>query len=420
MISPTLNYEAGHIASLPVIKVKSSEITIEKVVAENVALSKLDWDMHETSWDFKKYPVLNYGISIYSGLVDSKNIDILPVDFRIEKAGNKHIIYESNRPKSYTIGSAYDMYKKAVNTRFATLKENEEELNRIFIDIYGLEDELTPEVADKDITVAKIFDKKEDIYDEIKGNKYILTKTDVIKSFISYAVGCMFGRYSLDEDGLIYAGGSWDDSKYSTFIPDVDNCIPITDEDYFEDDIVGLFVNFVKTVYGESSLEENLEFIADALATKGNTARQSIRNYFLKDYYKDHVKRYKKRPIYWLYDSGKHNGFKALIYMHRYNADTTGGIRVNYLHKMQNTYEKEKERMQEMIDNSTNAREIAQAEKRKEKLIKQLKEVKEYDEKVAHIALSRVEIDLDDGVKVNHDKVQTDRDGKKLAILAKI
>ena len=254
----------------------------------------------------------------------------------------------------------------------------------------------------------------------MKSSKYALTKHDVIVSFVSYAVGCMFGRYSLDVEGLAYAGGDWDDSKYSLFIPDRDNCIPITDEEYLEDDIVGRFVEFVKVVYGADTLEENLDFIADALETKGNTSREMIRNYFVKDFYKDHVKTYQKRPIYWLYDSGKQNGFKALVYMHRYTADTTGIVRVDYLHKIQKIYTSEIDRMKDMAENSDNAREVAQAEKRKEKLIKQLKETKEYDEKIAHLALSRIAIDLDDGVKVNYEKVQTAQDGKKLEILGKI
>ena len=230
----------------------------------------------------------------------------------------------------------------------------------------------------------------------------------------------MFGRYSLNVEGLIYAGGEWDDGKYGDFVPDKDNVIPISDEEYFEDDILGLFVEFVKMVYGKETLEDNLAFIASALGNKGNTSREIIRNYFLKDFYKDHLKTYQKRPIYWLYDSGKQDGFKALIYMHRYSADTTGIVRVDYLHKMQKIYMSEIDRMKEMAENSNNAREVAQAEKRREKLIKQLKETKEYDEKIAHLALSRIAIDLDDGVKVNYEKVQTGQNGKKLEILAKI
>lgn len=303
---------------------------------------------------------------------------------------------------SRLIADKYKAWETECNDRFNQLKSNEEELNRIFIDIYGLQDELTPEVLDKDVTVRKA-DLARDI-----------------KSLVSYAVGCMFGRYSLEVDGLAYAGGDWDDSKYSSFIPDVDNCIPITDEEYFEDDIVGLFVAFVKKVYGAETLEENLDFIAKALGNRGSTSREIIRAYFLKDFFKDHVKMYKKRPLYWLYDSGKQDGFKALVYMHRYNADTTGKVRVEYLHKMQKTYTREIERMQDEIENGKSFADISKAEKRKEKLVKQLKETRDYDEKIAHLALSRIAIDLDDGVKVNYEKVQTGQDGEKLEILGKI
>lgn len=208
-------------------------------------------------------------------------------------------------------------------------------------------------------------------------------------------------------------------AKYDTFIPDEDNCIPITDEEYFEDDIVGLFCAWLKKVYGEDTLEENLDFIANALGNKGKTSREVIRNYFLTDFIKDHIKIYQKRPIYWLFDSGKQNGFKALVYMHRWNADTIGNVRVEYLHRIQRVYEKEIIRMQEIIDNSHDNKEISNATKRKEKLQKQIKETKDYDAKIAHLALSRIDIDLDDGVKVNYEKVQT-ADGKKMQILAKI
>lgn len=286
--------------------------------------------------------------------------------------------------------------------RFKQLKMNEEELNRIFIEIYGLQDELLPKVDNKVISV-RTADLQRDI-----------------KSLLSYAVGCMFGRYSLDVNGLAYAGGEWNGSKYSTFIPDKDNCIPITDEPYFEDDIVGLFCAWLKKVYGEDTLEENLDFIAKVLENKGSTSREIIRNYFLNDFIKDHIKTYQKRPIYWLFDSGKRNGFKALVYMHRWDADTVGNLRVEYLHKTQRIYEREIQRMQETMDNSHDSREINKASKRKEKLQKQLKETKDYDTMLAHIALSRINIDLDDGVKINYEKVQTGRDGKKMQILARI
>ena len=318
------------------------------------------------------------------------------------------------------ISEKYAAWQAECEERFQQLKKNEEELNRIFIDIYGLQDELTPDVADKDVTVHRVFTSHDDVPESMKGSNYVRTMRDEIVSLISYAVGCMFGRYSLDVEGLAYAGGEWDGSKYKTFLPDEDNCIPVTDEEYFKDDIVGRFVEFVRTVYGSDTLEENLDFVANALAGKGSTSREVIRNYFLNDFIKDHIKTYQKRPIYWMFDSGKQNGFKALVYMHRWNADTTGNVRVEYLHRVQRVYESEIARMQDTIDNSSNAREVSAAQKRKDKLTKQLKESKDYDAKIAHLALSRIDIDLDDGVKVNYEKVQTGQDGKKIEILAPI
>ena len=376
----TVNLTIDDIGSIPY-KTDERKERIVKIVEDNILLSRNDWDSFETSWDFTTHP-----------LVRCASFSMKEMD-----EDRTHHITDMNY-----IEEAFVNWSNECYLRFTQLKENEEELNRIFIDIYGLQDELTPEVEDRDVTVRKADLQRE------------------IKSLISYAVGCMLGRYSLDAPGLAYAGGEWDNTKYSTFIPDVDNCLPITDEEYFEDDIVGRFVKFIETVYGKDTLEDNLDFIAKALGNKGNTSREVIRNYFLNDFIKDHIKIYQKRPIYWLYDSGKQNGFKALVYMHRYNADTTGNMRVEYLHRMQRVYEKELERMQEIIDNSRDNKEISAATKRKEKLQKQLKETKEYDAKVAHLALSRIGIDLDDGVKVNYEKVQTASDGTKLDILAKI
>ena len=298
------------------------------------------------------------------------------------------------------VSEKYAAWQAECEQRFQQLKQNEEELNRIFIDIYGLQGELTPEVEDKDVTVRRAELGRE------------------IRSLISYAVGCMFGRYSLDVEGLAYAGGEWDASKYSTFTPDVDGILPITDEEYLDDDIVSLLCKWLKTVYGTDTLEENLDFIAGALGNKGTTSREVIRNYFLKDFFADHCKIYQKRPIYWLFDSGKQNGFKALVYLHRYTPDTIGKLRVDYLHRLQRVYASEIERMQDMIDNSKNPREVAASAKRKEKLQKQLKECREYDEKISHLALSRIDLDLDDGVKVNYRKVQTASDGKFYEVLA--
>ena len=315
------------------------------------------------------------------------------------------------------ISEKYAAWQAECEERFQQLKKNEEELNRIFIDIYGLQDELTPDVADKDITVHRVFDSKDDVPESMKGSNYVRTMRDEIVSLISYAVGCMFGRYSLDVDGLAYAGGEWDASKYKTIIPDNDNIIPICDDEYFDDDITGRFVEFIRKVYGDDTLEENLKFVADALGGKG-TPREVIRSYFLNDFYADHLKTYQKRPIYWLFDSGKQNGFKALVYLHRYTPDTIGTLRVDYLHKMQRVYESEINRMQDMMDHTTNAREAAAASKRKDKLTKQLKECRDYDEKISHLALSRIDLDLDDGVKVNYRKLQTAADGKFYEVLA--
>lgn len=384
----TVNFEVGQIGKVPVLFADfKAQQTVEILAKENVVLSKNDWDSFETSWDFIRHP-----------LVDSAAL----------------------QPIKATLAQRYAAYKAACEECFDTLKANEEELNRIFIAIYGLQDELTPDVADKDVTVARVYDTKDDIPPSMKGNNYVLTKQDVIKSLLSYAVGCMFGRYSLDVDGLAYAGGDWDDSKYATFIPDKDNVIPITDTDYFKDDIVGLCCAWLKKVYGVDTLEENLAFIAQALGGKGTTSRDVLRSYFLKEFYKDHCKTYKKRPIYWLFDSGKQNGFKALVYLHRYDADTIGKVRVEYLYKIERIYENEIIRMQDIIDHTDSAREKTRATKTREKLQKQLKECRDYDEKLAHLAADRIAIDLDDGVKVNYEKIQTARDGKKYQILAKI
>lgn len=361
VLNPTLNFTAGNIASLPLI-ISTNKKIIDSIVNENIVLSKSDWDSFETSWDFQTHPLLK------------------PVPL---------------------ISEAFAQWSDECEKRFTRLKSNEEELNRIFIDIYGLQDELTPEVEDKDVTV-----RRADL-------------TRDIKSLVSYAVGCMFGRYSLDVEGLAYAGGEWDGSKYKTFIPDPDNCIPVTDEEYFRDDIVVRFVDFIRTVYGADTLEENLTFIADALGTRGNTSRERIRNYFLNDFIKDHIKMYQKRPIYWMFDSGKQNGFKALVYMHRWNADTTGNVRVEYLHMLQRIYENEIRQSQDVAETGS-GREVSAAQKRIEKLTKQLKETHDFDEKIAHLALSRIDIDLDDGVKVNYEKVQTGDDGKKIEVLTKI
>ena len=379
IVAPTIHCQCGDVANIPVIYDKNKADVVNALVDENISLSKDDWDVFETSWDFKKHPLV-----------------------KLRMAGAYS--WGNNAP-AMRIESAYKAWEETCEGRFQKLKANEEELNRIFIDIYGLQDELTPEVEDKDVTVRKA-DLQRDI-----------------KSLLSYAVGCMFGRYSLDVEGLAYAGGEWDSSKYQSYIPDADNVIPITDEEYLDDDIVSRLCAWLKAVYGADTLEANLDYIAKALGNKGSTSREIIRNYFLNDFFKDHCQTYSvtgsgKRPIYWLFDSGKQNGFKALVYLHRYTPDTIGNLRIDYLHKMQRVYESEINRMQDMMDHSENAREVAAASKRKDKLAKQLKECREYDEKISHLALSRIELDLDDGVKVNYRKLQTAQDGKFYEVLA--
>ena len=393
-LSPTMNFQSGDISKVPFILV---EIVVEKVVklVENcIYTSRYDWDSYETSWDFKYHPLIKNVICNTATTADSR-----------------------------TISDSYHSWVSECEQRFLGLKANEEELNRIFIDIYGLQDELTPEVLENDVTVHRVFDSKEDVPESMKGSAYIRTRRDEIVSLLSYAIGCMFGRYSLDSEGLAYAGGEWDESLYTAFKPDADNIIPLTDEEYLEDDIITRLCTWLKVVYGENTLEENLDFIAKALGNKGNTSRDIIRNYFLNDFFKDHCQTYSvtgsgKRPIYWLFESGKQNGFKAIIYLHRYNADTVGNLRIDYLHRIQRIYESEIGRMQDTVDHSSNAHEVAAATKRKEKLQKQLKECREYDEKIAHLALSRIELDLDDGVKVNYRKLQTAADGKFYEVLA--
>lgn len=399
MLNPTATLQSGDLARVPVLKDNNKFEQVNRLVEDNIKLSMMDWDSYEISWDFKGHPLV-------LGRLPEPVWGDVP---------DKVAFQNTSIPYTYRI-----YWKKACEYRFEKLKANEEELNRVFISIYGLQDELTPEVADKDVTVHRIFDTKDDVPESMQGSSYVRTKRDEIVSLLSYAVGCMFGRYSLDTDGLAYAGGDWDDGKYKTFLPDRDGILPITDEEYLEDDIVSCLCDWLKAVYGADTLEENLDFIAVALGGKGNSSREIIRSYFLKDFFKDHCKTYQKRPIYWLFDSGKQNGFKALIYLHRYTPDTIGNLRVDYLHKMQRVYESEINRMQDMIDHSTNAREVAASTKRKEKLQKQLKECRDYDEMIAHLALSRIVLDLDDGVKVNYEKIQTASDGKKYAVLAKI
>ncbi len=328
---------------------------VDKLAKSSVFISKFDWDSFETSWDFRYHPLIS---------------------------GQQAVASEQKTDHCTLISDHYKAWSQECDQRFNQLKANEEELNRIFIDIYGLQDELTPEVEDKDVTVRKA-DLGRDI-----------------RSFISYAVGCMFGRYSLDVDGLAYAGGEWDASKYASFAADKDNIIPICDDEYFEDDIVGLFVEFVKTVYGADTLDENLKFISDALGGKGQP-KDVIRNYFLSDFYFDHCKIYQKRPIYWLFDSGKKNGFKALIYMHRYQPDTIARIRTDYVHEQQARYRTAIADLEQRIANASTGERV-KLNKKLTTLQAQDTEIRTYEEKIHHLADQMISIDLDDGVKKNY------------------
>ena len=347
LISPTLNYESGHISSLPIIINENKKEQISNIVLENISICKNDWDDYETSWNFKKHPLLYYNLNLI---------------------------------ESFKIWCDYK------NKEYGKLKNNEYKLNKIFSEIYNLS--IPDEIEDKYISISKAN-----------------LETD-IKSFISYAIGCMLGRYSLDNEGLQFAGGEFDISNYNKFIPDDDNIIPILDTAYFDDDIVGYFTKFVETCFGKETLEENLDFIAGALSKSNKSSREIIRQYLLKNFFNDHKKTYKKCPIYWQFSSGKQNGFNCLVYMHRYEPSLVARIRTDYLHKTQKAIEQRIINSDNIINNSTSKQEVANATKEKAKLQKQLKETQDYDEVLAHIANQNIEIDLDDGVKVNYAKFQ--------------
>lgn len=352
--NPTINFQVGNIANLPIILEKSVVLKdkINKLTQQCIRISKNDWDAFETSWEFSKHPLLKF-----------------------------------NRG---TLKSAFSNWESYISNQRIELKKNEEELNKKFISIYELENELEPVISESNITIS-VFDKIREV-----------------KSLFSYAVGCMMGRYSLDEEGLIYAGGDFNIDRYKIFKADVDNVIPITDDEYFEDDIVSRFVEFIKTIFSEETLEENLDYIADTLVKRGNeTSRQTIRRYFLKDFYRDHLKIYQKRPIYWLFDSGKNDGFKALIYMHRYDIGTVARVRTEYLHLLQRKYEVEVNTLDIVMENSNaSLREKTEARKKKEKIQRQILECIQYDQVIAHVANQKINIDLDDGVKINYAKFQ--------------
>ena len=358
----SLNYTTGNVASIPMKDELNDCDRIIEIVKDCVSLSKEDWDSFETSWDFETHPLIKF----MSFAKEERESDAM-----------YHIV-----DMNY-IKEAYINWSNECYLRFQKLKQNEESINRIFIENYGLQAELTAEVEEKDVTVRKA-DLQRDI-----------------RSFISYAVGCMFGRYSLDVPGVVYAGGEWDVTRHTTFKPDEDAIIPICDDEYFDDDIVGRFIQFVEVVYGKETLEENLQFIADAVGGKGSS-REVIRNYFINDFYADHVKIYKKRPIYWLFDSGKKNGFKCLIYMHRYQPDTIARIRTDYVHEQQARYRTAIEEITNRIENASGSDKV-KLTKKLNTLKSQNDEIHAYEEKIHHLADQMISIDLDDGVKKNYE-----------------
>ena len=370
VINSSLSFQVENILQVPIIFDESKKEEIDILVEQNIEISKKDWDSFETSWNFLKHPFLKF--------------------------------------RNNLLSDNFNEWKHSQQIFIDKVLNNENRLNEIFINIYNLKNELDPETEVKDIT----------IYNPVLNND--------VKSFISYAVGCMFGRYSLDEEGLQFSGGKFDINNYSKFIPDDDNIIPILDTAYFGDDIVGRFEEFIKICFGDETLEENLDFIAEALNKKGKTSREVIRNYFLTDFYKDHIQTYKKYPIYWQFDSGKQNAFKCLIYMHRYDSSIVARVRTDYLHKTQKAIEQNLADCEDTIANSSNKSEIAKATKDRTKCLKQLDEIRVYDEALGHIANQRIEIDLDDGVKVNHSKfqkIEISKEGektKKVDLLKKI
>ena len=343
VLNPTMNIQTNDIKSLPYLFSKTHQHRIEQLVQENIELSRQDWDSFEISWNFKKHPFI-------------RGLD--------------------------SIQEAFARWEKECEQRFYALKANEEELNRIFIEIYGLQDELSPKETDKEITVRKA-DLQRDM-----------------RNFISYAVGCLFGRYSISPHLNIH------------------NCLIITEKPIFENDVVTQFVKFVETAFGAEYLEKNLQFIAESLKTRYHgTAREILRSYFMRDFFKHHCKMYQKRPIYWLFESGKKNAFKALCYLHSWTNDTIGSIRIDYLHPLQQCYRNEISRLQETIDFGEDT---PKNRKQLEKFTNQLKETQDYDLKMGMVISAQTQINLDDGIKVNYQKVQLDKNGTYYPILAKI
>ena len=399
LINPTINFPSGYLESLPLI-IQEKEL-VKSLSKRCVEVSKTDWDSFETSWDFQQHPFLQ---------ID----DSYAFDGGAYSVANKAHYYDEGPEVSCPVEACFWLWQKECNERFYQLKCNEEQLNRIFIDIYGLQGELTPDVAEKDVTVRKA-DLGRDM-----------------RSLVSYAVGCMLGRYSLKKPGLQFAGGDWQKfvqqlekekqeeweknkeflsiielppDRYESLFPDKDGILPITDDEYFSDDIVTMFVEWVKKAFGEEMLEENLKYIASALYPNGSgSARDLIRQYFLNDFYRDHLKIYQKRPIYWMFDSGKKNGFKCLVYMHRWAKDTVARVRTDYVHEMQACYRTAMEDMAHRLETASGSERV-RLQKQLVKIQGQEEELRKYEEKIHHYADMMLQLDLDDGVKMNYTKL---------------
>ena len=397
IINPTINLQIGDILVLPATEIKNEKFN--KLVQQNIDISKEEWDSRETSWDFEKL-----------SLVDSKDLK-----------------------------TAYENYCNHWRDNFVQLHKNEEELNRLFIEIYDLQDEMDEKVSFDDITILKKEAKIVQIDNSIPKNfsseseKYLynrgvsleFNKDELVKQFLSYAIGCIMGRYSINKSGLIIANSDdileLSENKFivkgtdgeirqeieSKFLPDEFGIIPITDEKDFSNDIVERVKEFVKFVYGEESLKDNLNFIAEALGNKDNKpAEEIIRTYFIKDFYSDHLQRYQKRPIYWLMNSGKKNAFSCLFYMHRYEPLTVARVRADYLIPYQEMLENKRKFIERQLsDDDISAKEKKNIEKQLKELDTLLKELREYANEVKHIAEQKIPLDLDDGVNINYEKL---------------
>ena len=366
-LNPTINSQAGDFGNIPILLNDSNRVL--NLAKKNIKIAQSDWDTIEQSWNFKVYPLLLH-------IADDKQTE---VGGRLE--------------------NAFAIWKTEAQDRFDQLKANEEELNRIFIDLYGLNDELTPEVEDKEVSVRRADEERD------------------IKSLLSYFIGLVFGRYSLDTPGLAYAGGEWNTDKYQKFVPNKDNLLLLNDDRYFDDDrdIMNRFRTFLAVTFGEEHVQENMDYIAYVIGKKADNSEQAIRKYFVDDFFKDHKKGYQKRPIYWEFNSGKQNGLKALMYLHRYDEGELAMMRTDYMYPLQSRYEERIEKLQQWVQDESVTKTKKQLEKKLKHVTQQLKELKQYDPIVRHVADQRINLDLDDGVLVNYEKLQ---DGNK--ILSKI